>query len=185
LCTRETRESRRGVDPTSGELPADTVQQFMHACQKLARLVESAGPSTDGIRPVATSIHWQEHPAQPRSEPCGPAGRIPGVSPHLGDWLLGCLSLLLTAQSMYSTALMLYVWEDRRKAEGNRAPRTFETPQQRFTILLPARHEEDVIQDTIQRVVDLRYPRGLSTTWSRLPAGRSWRQATGTPRRTW
>ena len=70
-------------------------------------------------------------------------------------------SLLLTIQSAYSIALMLYVWENRARPRRNRAPRTFEPAWQRFTVLLPARHEEDVIQDTIQRVVELRYPREL------------------------
>jgi cellulose synthase/poly-beta-1,6-N-acetylglucosamine synthase-like glycosyltransferase len=77
------------------------------------------------------------------------------------ELLLTVLSLLLGAQSAYSTVLMLYVWEDRLKSRRNRAPRTFEAPQERFTLLLPARHEEEVIQDTIERVVELRYPRSL------------------------
>ncbi|MGI9149164.1 MAG: glycosyltransferase [Chloroflexota bacterium] len=84
---------------------------------------------------------------------------------------LALLSLLLTAQSAYSTMLMLYVWEDGQKSERNRAPRTFEAPRQRFTLLLPARHEEEVIQDTIQRVVDLRYPRGLVQVLIIIEAG--------------
>ncbi len=87
------------------------------------------------------------------------------------DVLLLGLSLVLTLQSAYSTALMLYVWEDRPKSERNRAPRTFDTPRQRFTLLLPARHEEDVIQDTIQRVVDLRYPRSLVQVLVIIEAG--------------
>jgi len=77
------------------------------------------------------------------------------------DLLLAVLSLLLTLQSAYSTVLMLYVWEDGQKSERNRAPTSFETPRQRFTLLLPARHEEEVIQDTIQRVAELRYPARL------------------------
>lgn len=56
---------------------------------------------------------------------------------------------------------MLYAWEDEQKSDQCRAPETFEVPWLRFTILLPARHEEAVIQDTIQRVVDLNYPREL------------------------
>jgi glycosyltransferase XagB len=77
------------------------------------------------------------------------------------DLVLAGLSLVLTLQAAYSTVLMLYVWEDRARSESNRAPATFEPPHHRFTLLLPARHEEEVIQDTIQRVVDLRYPRAL------------------------
>ena len=67
----------------------------------------------------------------------------------------------MTAQAIYSTALMLYAWEDEDKHLRSRAPLDLEPPRTTFTVLLPARHEEDVIQDTIQRVVELDYPSGL------------------------
>ncbi len=76
----------------------------------------------------------------------------------LGDLLLAVGSILLTAQSAYSAGLMLYAWEDEKKTARNTAPRTFANPQLSFTVLLPARHEEAVIQDTIERVVGLNYP---------------------------
>jgi cellulose synthase/poly-beta-1,6-N-acetylglucosamine synthase-like glycosyltransferase len=75
--------------------------------------------------------------------------------------LLALLSLLLTLQSAYSASLMVYAWEDEEKDSKRRIPSTYEAPATRFTILLPARHEEAVIRDTIQRAVDLRYPREL------------------------
>jgi len=56
---------------------------------------------------------------------------------------------------------MLYAWEDEEKHLRNRAPRAFQQPRYSFTILLPARHEEAVIQETIERVVDLKYPHEL------------------------
>jgi cellulose synthase/poly-beta-1,6-N-acetylglucosamine synthase-like glycosyltransferase len=80
---------------------------------------------------------------------------------NIGHLLLAGGSLLLTAQSAHAAALMLYAWEDEEKHSGNRAPVTFEPPLNSFTLLLPARHEEVVIQDTIQRTVDLDYPREL------------------------
>jgi glycosyltransferase XagB len=80
---------------------------------------------------------------------------------NVGDIVLTGVSLLLTAQSGYSTALMLYAWEDEKRHYRNRIPESFEAPQLSFTLLLPARHEEEVIQDTIQRMVDLNYPREL------------------------
>jgi cellulose synthase/poly-beta-1,6-N-acetylglucosamine synthase-like glycosyltransferase len=67
-------------------------------------------------------------------------------------------SLLLTAQAIYSTALMLYAWEDEDKHARSRAPRVLLEPHTTFTVLLPARHEEAVIADTIQRLVELKYP---------------------------
>jgi cellulose synthase/poly-beta-1,6-N-acetylglucosamine synthase-like glycosyltransferase len=80
---------------------------------------------------------------------------------NLSNMLLCGVSMLLTAQSAYSAALTLYAWEDDEKLQKNRVPQTFEPPCRHFTLLLPARHEEAVIQDTIQRLVDLNYPREL------------------------
>src|SRR5262249_20081824 len=88
-----------------------------------------------------------------------------------GDLALSGISVLLSAQSAYATALMLYAWEDAQKRDRSLAPRTFEPPRTRFTILLPARHEEAVIQDTVQRVVDLNYPRELVQVLVVIEAG--------------
>lgn len=84
---------------------------------------------------------------------------------------LAVLSVLLAAQAGFSAALMLYAWEDETKHARSRAPRSFEPPWMRFTVLLPARHEEDVIQDTIQRVVDLNYPRDLVQVLTVIESG--------------
>jgi glycosyltransferase XagB len=67
-------------------------------------------------------------------------------------------SLLLTAQGAHAAWLMLYAWEDQNRLARNQAPKRFVKPQHSFTILLPARHEEAVIQGTIQRMIDLDYP---------------------------
>ena len=88
-----------------------------------------------------------------------------------GIVLLVAISLLLTAQSAYSTVLMLYAWEAEDHAGRNRAPEHFTPAQTRFTVLLPARHEEAVIQDTIQRVVDLNYPSDLVQVLVVIEAG--------------
>ena len=77
------------------------------------------------------------------------------------ELLLSGVSLALAAQSSYSAALMLYAWEDEEKLRKNRVPDRFEPPRKHFTIMLPARHEEAVIKETIQRTVDLNYPREL------------------------
>ncbi len=90
---------------------------------------------------------------------------------NLGELFLTGGSLLLTAQSAYSSALMLYAWEDEGKQARNQAPATFEEPQISFTVLLPARHEEAVIQDTMQRVVDLNYPASLVQVLVVIEAG--------------
>jgi glycosyltransferase XagB len=78
-----------------------------------------------------------------------------------GEILLVVGSVLLTIQSAYTGWLMLYAWEDEEKHLRNRAPHAFLQPRYSFTILLPARHEEAVIQETIERVVGLKYPPDL------------------------
>jgi cellulose synthase/poly-beta-1,6-N-acetylglucosamine synthase-like glycosyltransferase len=80
-------------------------------------------------------------------------------------------SLILTAQAIYSTALMLYAWEDEEKHFSSRAPRDLAQPATSFTVMLPARHEEAVIADTIQRLVELRYPRELVQVLVVMEAG--------------
>ena len=71
------------------------------------------------------------------------------------------LSLLLLAQASYSTYLMLYTWNEASNRELYGAPAEFSPAQKSFTVLLPARHEEEVIQHTIQGVLDANYPREL------------------------
>jgi glycosyltransferase XagB len=90
---------------------------------------------------------------------------------NVGDLLLAGGSVVLALQSAYAASLMLYAWEDAEKDARNRAPTSFVPPQHSFTVLLPARHEEEVIQDTIQRVVELRYPRSLVEVLVVIEAG--------------
>lgn len=90
---------------------------------------------------------------------------------NISETLLSIGSVLLAAQSAYSAGLMLYAWEDDDKLQRNRVPTTFEPPRKRFTLILPARHEEQVIQDTIQRMVDLNYPRDLMQILVVIEAG--------------
>ncbi len=71
------------------------------------------------------------------------------------------ISLLLLAQASYSTYLMLYTWNDASSREKYGAPATFAPPEKSFTVMLPARHEEEVIQHTIQGVLDANYPAEL------------------------
>ncbi|MGH2366149.1 MAG: glycosyltransferase [Chloroflexota bacterium] len=71
---------------------------------------------------------------------------------------LAVASFLLTLQSAYCVLLLLYAWEDSDKLASNRAPATFEAPATSFTVLLPARHEEAVIRNTIRRIAALNYP---------------------------
>jgi glycosyltransferase XagB len=71
------------------------------------------------------------------------------------------LSVLLTVQSAYTLYLMLYTWDSPESYMKAKAPDDFLRPTRSFTVMLPARHEEDVIQTTIERVVRANYPSDL------------------------
>src|SRR5690348_11108125 len=71
------------------------------------------------------------------------------------------LSILLTIQSAYTLYLMLYTWDSPESYVKAKAPSTFLPATRSFTVMLPARHEEDVIQSTIERVVRANYPSHL------------------------
>jgi cellulose synthase/poly-beta-1,6-N-acetylglucosamine synthase-like glycosyltransferase len=75
--------------------------------------------------------------------------------------MISLISLMLTIQSAHSLYLMIYTW-DRPDAEAlARVPEGRAAPLLSFTAIVPARHEEDVIQATIDRVARTDYPRRL------------------------
>jgi cellulose synthase/poly-beta-1,6-N-acetylglucosamine synthase-like glycosyltransferase len=69
--------------------------------------------------------------------------------------------LVMTAQAIFNIRLRLFIWETPEHARLNHAPTIYRDPCYSFTILLPARHEEDVYRETIQKVYDLNYPKRL------------------------
>ncbi|HCI81843.1 MAG TPA: glycosyl transferase family 2 [Ktedonobacter sp.] len=69
--------------------------------------------------------------------------------------------LLMTAQALFNIRLSLFIWEKPEHAWLNHSPTIYRDPALSFTIMLPARHEEDVYQETIQKVYDLNYPKEL------------------------
>ena len=87
------------------------------------------------------------------------------------DVALALGSAILALLSGYSAMLMLYAWEDEEKVRRNNVPDSFDPPRHRFTVLLPARHEEEVIKDTMQRVADLAYPPELVQVLIVIEAG--------------
>lgn len=69
--------------------------------------------------------------------------------------------IAMTVQAIFNIRLRLFIWEKSEHAWLNHAPKAYRDPQRSFTIMLPARHEEDVYRETIQKVYDLNYPREL------------------------
>ena len=78
-----------------------------------------------------------------------------------GSIALGILSLLLAIQGIITLYLMLYTWMRPDRLERARSPKNFAEPLLKFTALLPARHEQAVIAQTIERVCHTRYPAEL------------------------
>src|SRR5258707_15147755 len=71
------------------------------------------------------------------------------------------LSILLTIQSVYTLYIMLYTWDRPEASKMAKAPTRFLPPRRSFTVMLPARHEEEVIQMTIDWIVRANYPLSL------------------------
>src|SRR6266700_3504912 len=67
----------------------------------------------------------------------------------------------MTAQAVFNIRLRLFIWEVPEHAWLNHAPTIYKDPCLSFTIMLPARHEEDVYRETIQKVYNLNYPKEL------------------------
>jgi cellulose synthase/poly-beta-1,6-N-acetylglucosamine synthase-like glycosyltransferase len=77
------------------------------------------------------------------------------------DGLFLLITALMTVQAMFNIRLRLFIWENPEHLLLNRAPKVYHDPYFSFTILLPARHEEDVYRETIQKIYDLNYPKEL------------------------
>ncbi len=71
------------------------------------------------------------------------------------------LVCLMAIQCLYNLRMRLFIWEEPERMRFNQSPAEFAEPSLSFTVLLPARHEEAVIQDTIAKVCRANYPRDL------------------------
>lgn len=77
------------------------------------------------------------------------------------SYIILSISLLLFVQSSFSLFLMLYSWESVERLLSIAAPSSFLAPTYSFSVLLPARHEEAVIYNTIKSVWSAKYPSQL------------------------
>ncbi len=75
--------------------------------------------------------------------------------------VLVILSVFLVIQGGFSLFLMLYAWEDPQRINDNKTPEILEEPKHSFTALIPARHEKEVIAQTIEAVSNIDYPEEL------------------------
>jgi glycosyltransferase XagB len=79
----------------------------------------------------------------------------------LGYAAIALLALALSAQAAFTLYLMLFTWWRPERLERSGSPNAYLPPRLRFAALLPARHEEAVIADTIRRVWNADYPKEL------------------------
>jgi cellulose synthase/poly-beta-1,6-N-acetylglucosamine synthase-like glycosyltransferase len=75
--------------------------------------------------------------------------------------VVSLVSLLLTVQAAHSLYLMIYTWDQPQAEELARIPAVRVAPACSFTVIVPARHEEDVIQVTVDRAAHAHYPAPL------------------------
>ncbi|GHO52833.1 glycosyltransferase [Ktedonobacter robiniae] len=76
-----------------------------------------------------------------------------------GVYLL--IAFIMAIQAIFNIRLRLFIWETPEHAWLNSAPTVYLDPCLTFTILLPARHEEEVLRETMQKIYDLNYPKDL------------------------
>ncbi|MEP7287751.1 MAG: glycosyltransferase [Chloroflexota bacterium] len=78
--------------------------------------------------------------------------------PTLWTIIILLMTITLLPQGLFTLYYMMYTWNNPEAAEEFRSPKVFTAPQHSFTALLPARHEEAVIADTIRAVDRINYP---------------------------
>lgn len=71
------------------------------------------------------------------------------------------LSILMILQGIFNLYWMIYAWEDPKRMEKNKSPKHYKTPFFSFSAILPARHEESVIGETIKAISEINYPQNL------------------------
>lgn len=75
------------------------------------------------------------------------------------NFVIALFSFFMTIQGTFTLFLMLYAWNDPEKTETYASPKSFEVPHHSFTVIIPARHEEKVIADTLRAVSRITYPK--------------------------
>ncbi len=71
------------------------------------------------------------------------------------------LSGFLTLHGLFTLVWMLYAWEDPESSEKHKSPKVFTNPYYSFTALVPVRHEERVVRDTLRAINAIDYPTHL------------------------
>jgi cellulose synthase/poly-beta-1,6-N-acetylglucosamine synthase-like glycosyltransferase len=68
---------------------------------------------------------------------------------------------VLIVQAAFTLRMRLFIWDEPARMWLNACPTSFVAPTISFTVLLPARHEQAVIGETIEKLCQANYPRDL------------------------
>lgn len=85
---------------------------------------------------------------------------VGSVYPLWASFILA-VSIMMSLHGLLTLMWMLYAWENPENALHHRSPTLYRPPQKSFTAIIPARHEEKVIADTIRALNNIRYPEDL------------------------
>ncbi len=94
----------------------------------------------------------QDAPTRTETGPALSAWQIAGLA------LLGLVSLLLTGVAMTTVAWMLHAWRTPQSLVATGFSRVRREPERSFSLLVPARHEEGVLGDTLDALAVLDHP---------------------------
>lgn len=79
-------------------------------------------------------------------------------------FILVFMSIFFLSQGVFAITWMLYGWSSKAKLAEHAPPEHRIEPKRSFTALVPARHEESVIADTIRAIGEMDYPEHLCET---------------------
>ncbi|WP_062377781.1 glycosyltransferase [Demequina pelophila] len=71
------------------------------------------------------------------------------------------VAAILLVQAGTSLIQTLYIWDSPERIRAAGAPDTYAKPKHGFTVLLPARHEQEVIGETVRKLGEAKYPKEL------------------------
>ena len=78
--------------------------------------------------------------------------------------IISIFSIVMIFQGLFTLFWMLFAWDDPDEIDINKSPKKFYEPKFSFCAIIPARNEENVIQDTLRAVSEIDYPESLKET---------------------
>jgi glycosyltransferase XagB len=82
----------------------------------------------------------------------------------LSTIFISYFSTFMIIQGLATLYLMFYSWNDPDEVMRNKSPDKFIEPSLSFTAIIPARHEEKVIGETLKTIANINYPHNLCET---------------------